>query len=81
LVNWYIMDPTVYLRAGDLIAISHEGLYLAIDSLTQSVLKMKETVANYMNAVFILTTQKCLERSITEQKPLINYKDDDIYYN
>jgi hypothetical protein len=58
------MNPAVYLKAGDFIIISHESLYLAIDSLTQSVLKMKETVANHMNAVFLLTTQKCLERSI-----------------
>lgn len=75
------MNPSVYLRAGDLITISHEGLFLAIESLTQSVPKMKQSVSNSINAIFLLTTQKCIEKSYNEQKPLITYNDDDIYYN
>lgn len=64
------MNPSVYLRTGDLITISYESLFLAIDSLTQSVPTMRESVLNSLNAVFVLTTQKCLEKSLDEQKPL-----------
>lgn len=74
-------NPTVYLRTGDFITISHEGLFLGIESLTQSLPAMRESISNSSNAVFLLTTQKCLERSLDEGKPLVSYNEDHIYYS
>lgn len=75
------MNLAQYLRTGDFITISHEGLYLVIQSLTQSTPYMKESISNPINSVFLLTTQKCFEKSIDEKKPLVSYKEDDIYYS
>jgi hypothetical protein len=35
-------------------------MFLAIDSLTQSVPMMRQSISNSLNAVFVLSTQKCL---------------------
>ena len=47
-----------FLKVGDWVTISHENLFLSIESLTQSGVVMKDNLANPINSVFILSTPK-----------------------
>ena len=50
-----------YLKVGDWVTISHDNLFLSIESLTQSGVVMRNSLANPINSVFILSTPKYIE--------------------
>ena len=74
------MKSNVYLHSGDLVTISHEGSFLSVQLLTQSVPAMHLNLSNPFTSYFILSNQKCLEKAAFEEKPLQSYKDDEICY-
>ena len=75
------MDKSsVYLKVGDWVTISHDHLYLSIQSLTQSGVVMRDTLANPINSVFILSTPKYLEMEQKEQIDKQKFNQDEVYF-
>ena len=73
-------SPSVYLRVGDWVSISSEGLYLSVESLTQSNVTMADSLPNPINSLFILATPKHLEIAHKEDKPLDQLSQDEVYF-
>ena len=61
-------------------SISSEGLYLSVESLTQSNVIMADHLPNPINSLFILSTPKLLELAHREDKPLDQLSQDEVYF-